>query len=716
MRLDRIILNDFLTYEHLDYTFESKPLLVQGLNLTDDEQKTNGTGKSGLQTGIEQCITASNSRDVRDNEIVTYGKKQARAQLYASCDIRKEILHIDWDIKLSGSNVLRLKVKGYESEEWKDVSFSNVNDGKKAIMEWFAISKEDLFNYYIINNTRFKSFFKSSNTDKVALINRFSDASIVEGIDNIDTSELTISQKETERLCDSIGGKIEFIESQIEKELSRDLEEESKLDTKELDVQIEDIEEEIESLQDDIKALKLNKPLVKLQILEKLEYKEVLEIETLSLQEQKAEINLEISEAHSLLESAQKLVDDFEVTNWEKERESFKVDRAGKSSDLKLIESEKREALVQEKKILEFLHKVEISLSGSIKCPSCSHEFILDGDIDKLIQNKKTGESLKLKINETLEKKKVSIEEVKLSIEKLEQSISKINDREGIELNEKSKLSVALNVSVKAANDISYKLKGIESKELRLISLEENRLSEIKILESTFQNFDTEIANVKKEISNYKVEISSLEKEKSNLVVGSNKDQIDALGLELEALKLDLNAHKLTVITIGDEIYEKNQWSLNFKKFRMHLANQSLEVIEYHCNRYLEEMSSDLSVKMEGFKLKADGTPKEEITATIIRGIERTFSSFSGGERGRLLFASILANRYMINETHPYGGLDFLAIDEVFEGVDSVGLSSLIDSAKLLSIPVLLITHVSVEENDNVLTIVKEYGISKIKK
>jgi ABC-type Mn2+/Zn2+ transport system ATPase subunit len=127
-------------------------------------------------------------------------------------------------------------------------------------------------------------------------------------------------------------------------------------------------------------------------------------------------------------------------------------------------------------------------------------------------------------------------------------------------------------------------------------------------------------------------------------------------------------------------------------------------------------MSSDLSVKMEGFKLKADGTPKEEITATIIRGIERTFSSFSGGERGRLLFASILANRYMINETHPYGGLDFLAIDEVFEGVDSVGLSSLIDSAKLLSIPVLLITHVSVEENDNVLTIVKEYGISKIKK
>jgi DNA repair exonuclease SbcCD ATPase subunit len=155
---------------------------------------------------------------------------------------------------------------------------------------------------------------------------------------------------------------------------------------------------------------------------------------------------------------------------------------------------------------------------------------------------------------------------------------------------------------------------------------------------------------------------------------------------------------------------------LNFKQFRMFLANKSLGVIEYHCNRYLQEMGVDLIVKVEGFKVLADGQIREEITFKIIRNVvERNYKSFSGGERGRLLLSSILANRHLINETHPYGGLDFLSIDEVFEGVDSEGLMTMLESLKLLQIPVLLITHVTVEENDNVLTIVKENGTSRIK-
>ena len=148
----------------------------------------------------------------------------------------------------------------------------------------------------------------------------------------------------------------------------------------------------------------------------------------------------------------------------------------------------------------------------------------------------------------------------------------------------------------------------------------------------------------------------------------------------------------------------------------MFLANQSLDAIEFHCNRYLNDMGSDLTVKMEGFKMLANGTFKDEITAKIIRDVERTFSSFSGGERGRLLFASILANRHMINATHPYGGLDFLSVDEVFEGVDSIGLKHLIKSAKTLNITAMIITHVSDEDaSSDVLTIVKENGVSTIK-
>ena len=69
----------------------------------------------------------------------------------------------------------------------------------------------------------------------------------------------------------------------------------------------------------------------------------------------------------------------------------------------------------------------------------------------------------------------------------------------------------------------------------------------------------------------------------------------------------------------------------------------------------------------------------------------------------------------MINKTHPYGGLDFLSIDEIFEGVDGIGLKHLVISASNLNIVAMIITHVSDEEaSSSVLTIVKENGFSKI--
>ena len=70
----------------------------------------------------------------------------------------------------------------------------------------------------------------------------------------------------------------------------------------------------------------------------------------------------------------------------------------------------------------------------------------------------------------------------------------------------------------------------------------------------------------------------------------------------------------------------------------------------------------------------------------------------------------------MINDAHPYGGLDFLSVDEVFEGVDSLGLKSLVKAAKQLEVSVMIITHVTDEEiNDDILLIEKINGISYVK-
>ena len=51
MRLEKLILKNFLTYQSLEYDFVNKPLLIQGKNLTDEGQESNGSGKSGIQSG-----------------------------------------------------------------------------------------------------------------------------------------------------------------------------------------------------------------------------------------------------------------------------------------------------------------------------------------------------------------------------------------------------------------------------------------------------------------------------------------------------------------------------------------------------------------------------------------------------------------------------------------------------------------------------------------
>ena len=643
MRLDKIILENFLTYEYLDYDISKKPLLVQGLNKTEEDQESNGSGKSGIFSGIEFCITASNSRDVRDKELVMFGMKEAKTKLYASCDVRKESIRIEWLIKVKGSNVLTLSKKTYGGE-YEEISFSNVNDGKKYILNWFAIEKEDLFNYYIINKSRFKTFFKASNKEKVELINRFSDASIIDGLDKIDNSQLDNEYNIIKSNIDKVVGKVEFITQQLETE-------EVVIDEDQL---VQDIQDKIQDLNDD---------------------RIDVEDEITEFEEKKINDNKLLADAESKLAAI-----DIKVSKLQKAFDNFIVEEIDTDK-----EYDERQILKnKELKVDKLLNELEIELSGSIECPKCSHEFVLDS---------KHG-----------------------TIEEAKQKQSKANDIKETILNKIDELDIKISnieSSNKEQEDKSQELRN----DLNLVK-EESQSSSRQVLryEKLIAEHDKDIADCNNDLKQFDLDIKQLNIDIKN--VGSTKpnnkdnyeEQLSKLSTEQKDLEEQLNKK-------GDEIYLNNQWSNNFKQFRMHLANQSLEAIEFHMNRYLVGMQSDLKVKLEGFKMLANGTFKDEITAKIIRTVERTFSSFSGGEQGRLLFAAILANRHMINQTHPYGGLDFLSIDEVFEGVDSLGLKKLVGSAKKLNVAVMIITHVTDEEvNDDILLIEKVNGISYVKK
>ena len=676
MRLDRVIVKNFLTYENLDYNFSRNPLLVQGRNLTEDDQESNGSGKSGLFTAIEFCITSSNSRDVRDNELVMFGEKEANAELYASCDIRKERLHIAWVIKVKGSNVLTLKKSSYEGV-WETISFSNVNDGKKYIMNWFDIEKEDLFNYYIINKSRFKSFFKASNKEKVDLINRFSDASIIDGLDKVDNTLLDGEYTLIKSSIDKTEGKIELIKEQIVAEDSKDIEVENEQLKKDLLQKIDDSKDDILDVRSEIE-----------------EFKKSLKEDEKELRD----LNGKLIVLDIKIIEAQRLVDAFNETDYSEEIQ--RSNNLIKDQDnLMIVESEALDALeLNSIKVNRLIKELNNELSGAIICPSCEHEFTIDckhGTIEEVKEKFLRAE----KVTSMIKGKELIHEDV---IDKINQRISKL--REDLDsVGDKKELErVAKNDLVKNLYNVSNDVLLLNKSILRVQSIVNEHNADIKDCNGDIKKFDLIIDGFKQEINNI-----------GKLTHFSNVESLRADLLCLDGALLEYN---IKLNEKGDEIYKRNQWSNNFKQFRMHLANQSLEAIEFHMNRYLDGMDSDLKVKMEGFKMLANGTFKDEIAAKVIRGVERSFSSFSGGEMGRLQFAAILANRHMLNSTHRYGGLDFLSIDEIFEGIDSLGLKKLIQSAKRLDIAVMIITHVTDEEvSDDILLIEKINGISRIK-
>jgi len=70
----------------------------------------------------------------------------------------------------------------------------------------------------------------------------------------------------------------------------------------------------------------------------------------------------------------------------------------------------------------------------------------------------------------------------------------------------------------------------------------------------------------------------------------------------------------------------------------------------------------------------------------------------------------------MVNSTHKYGGFQFLALDEVMEGLDSFGLNKMLKSLEQFDMPIWVTTHITEEQPyKNKMLVVKENGESTLK-
>jgi len=321
---------------------------------------------------------------------------------------------------------------------------------------------------------------------------------------------------------------------------------------------------------------------------------------------------------------------------------------------------------VERRMIKKKLDHYQQQLEGAIRCPACGHDFLLDGE--------------------------VKFDELPDLIKSFQDDVERLG-REHAEIESK----------IDSQQQESRKLRTIRSGV-------ESKQSDIEEVESI-------IVRILRGIEAKQAEFDKVHLEKVN----PNEGIVLRLANDLEAQLAEIESIKTKINTLQVESEKYRFWQNNFglKGFKTFLINRVLELIQANINFYLSKVST-FQIKMEGYKILSSGELREKITILVSKdGINWDFyEKFSGGQKTRIDICAVFALRRIINQNaaEKGGGLNFLGLDEAFDGLDASGQKHIIDTLDGIGETCLVISH----SNDNVafknkITIgYDDSGVSKI--
>lgn len=310
-------------------------------------------------------------------------------------------------------------------------------------------------------------------------------------------------------------------------------------------------------------------------------------------------------------------------------------------------------------------------LKGKVSCPNCGETFIPDSELNLSVKETENLLSSAQQDNKDIAKKISNLEDKK---KELADKLEEYEER-------KSNLS-----------DLEFKLRLFERKE-------KDKFEELKSIDLKNVRYSKDIESLKNRV----LDSSALK---------SIEDKIQACDKEQKKLQEELKP-------IEEELEEINYWSYYMGKsgFKTMLANKAISVIEGSTNSYLRKFKSDLTVNINGFTILRDGSVREKIDVYVLQdGMNpQVYMGMSGGERGRVKLAGILALQHLINMSLNGRGLNLVILDETLEGgIDIKGTTEFMHILENVGGTILLITQKIDEINtiQNRLKVIKENGVS----
>jgi len=475
----KLLVKNLLSHKLSTYEFlQGKATMIRGVNDCDEEQESNGSGKSAILEGISLAIIGSPLRDASAKDLIRDGEDSTEVDLLLRNSKTGQTMSL-WRCFYANTKSAELQIT-INDKILGDID--SVRSGDKFILDAIGITREDLLNYYLLSSEKYVPFLKMSDTKKKEMIGRFSQADLIDPtIDGVDTD---ILEKQAE---------LQVITTDI-----------AKVDAK-IDVYVKEMNDfDLKAAQErraaNIKTLKED---------------------LLTHQENLKKTELDIKDLQKELETCVAEKDKFSQIDYEEDLKAIRKKEL-------VFEEELKELQADLKADQEKLAKYELQLLGAVECPKCSHEFIAsksDVDVEKLKKNKAKLITNIQYINEDIQdvesdiqKKVVSKrkdlsekEEIqKKEIKRLKGIVSEAEDnlasKERILIRNKTSISDC-EADIKTMEDepivdgtdaFKDKIKELElSKESHEEKLDEKneRISQLEELKATFVKFKTHLSN-----------------------------------------------------------------------------------------------------------------------------------------------------------------------------------------------------------------------------
>lgn len=754
-KLNKITAENICSFSNLHYVLDQGvTTLVFGKNLDNDSQGSNGSGKSALIECIATGITGSPLRKVKNEEIINDAADECSIQLEFFNDTSDEVFTILRRILRKGGSTVECRIEREGKAVTTDEAVCpGIDAYNKYILEKLGITKDELYNNFLLSRHKYQDFLSSSDKDKKEIINRFSNASLVDvAMEKVleDKKPVDEALRKAELEVAGLDGRIEMLAEQIQGEEDSAQEKARTKAQRLADMEksiagkrslIRDCNEEMEILKASYQGIE--KADKQMQELENGEssigecLKEVtallspLQCGTLSdwngiITDKKVRIeklNGELSAWDTALEESERKLQ--EVTRMrssllEEHRifsENLKAKSDGYDKELKRLDNEITvltgritELGKQRTTLTSSIENLKNKLAGTITCPACRHQFILSDesfDVQAARKQVEDNETEKGKLDNLLtdcRKQSESIEESEKDIRTSKRALAGQNTawEEKLRQSEKSGRE-ALGMQEDASQGKERILRSINAMQTELDGIRR------KLFDEAFSFLDDAYRNVKRESDNRKEDIKAAE---SAILVLENtikelKESSD--GDILVSLKASLKEYRKRSSAAVDalEKLEKQAGELMcqaevFAQFKSYLANTKIAALAQVTNEFLESIGSDIRLQLSGFTTLKSGKVREKISVSLLRsGMDcGSFDKFSEGEKCRVNLATILAMQKLVNgNCEGDKGLNLIVLDEILSPVDEDGLASMFGALNKSGITALVVSHGNISES-----------------